>query len=96
MTGKNDEILKRIEVFNKAHGGGVVIQKAARGYSLFREENGKPIARLRTVGKGDLVEVLWWSHRNRWEQIGGFGAIVVPVDEALEYISKDPVGCFWH
>ena len=55
MTGKNDEILKRIEVFNKAHGGGVVIQKAARGYSLFREENGKPIARLRTFHDPETI-----------------------------------------
>ena len=62
MTRKNDEILQRIEVFNEAHGGGVVVQKAAQGYSLF--PNGKPIARLRTAGKGDLVEVMWWSHRD--------------------------------
>ena len=96
MTGKNDEILKRIEVFNEAQGGGVVIQKASRGYSLFREDNGKPIARLRKVGKRALVEVMWWSHRDRWEQIGDFGPIVMPLDEALEYVAKDPMGCFWH
>ena len=96
MTRKNDEILQRIEVFNEARGGGVVIRKAARGYSLFREDNGKPIARLRTAGKGDLVEVMWWSHRDRWEQIGDFGPIVMPLDEALEYVAKDPMGCFWH
>lgn len=96
MTGKNDEILKRIEVFNEVHGGGVVIKRAARGYSLFREDNGKPIARLRTVGEGDLVEVMWWSHRYRWEQIGDFEPIVMPLDQALEYVAKDPMGCFWH
>jgi hypothetical protein len=96
MTRKNDDILERIEVFNEGRGGGVVIRKAARGYSLFSEDNGKPIARLRAVGRGDLVEVMRWSHRYRWEQIGDFGSIVMPLDEALEYVAKDPIGCFWH
>ena len=44
---KSDSMLKRIEAFNQARGGGVVIQKAAKGYSLFREDTGKPVARLR-------------------------------------------------
>ena len=95
MPRKNDETLRRIEVFNEAHGGGVVVRKAAKGYSLFREDNDKPIARLRKTGKGNLVEVMWWSHRDRWEQIGEFGPMVMPLDEALEYVAKDPMGCFW-
>ena len=57
MTKKHDEILERIEAFNEADGGGVVIQKAANGYALFREDSGKPIARLRPTEKGDQVEV---------------------------------------
>ena len=60
MTKKHDEILARIEAFNEAKGGGVIIQKAAKGYSLFRGSNGKPLARLRPTGKGDQVEVMWW------------------------------------
>ena len=95
MTRKNDDTLERIEAFNEARGGGVVIRKAARGYSLFREDNGKPIARLRTTGKNDLFEVMWWSYRDRWEQIGDFGPMVMPLGKALEYVSKDPMGCFW-
>ena len=62
-----------IEGFNEARGGGVVVRKAAQGYSLFREDNGKPIARLRANGKDDLVEIMWWSHPDRWEHIGDFG-----------------------
>lgn len=92
---KVDEILARIEAFNQEQGGGVVIQKAAKGYSLFREDTGKPVARLRPTGKGDEVEVMWWSHRDRWDQIGDFGPMVLPLTDALDYVASDPMGCFW-
>jgi hypothetical protein len=90
---KTDELLARIEGFNQAQGGGVLIQIAAKGYSLFRGDRCQPVARLRPTGKGDQVEVMWW--RGRWEQIGDFGPFVMPLDEALEYIARDPMGCFW-
>jgi hypothetical protein len=32
MTKKGNDILERIIAFNEAKGGGVVIQKAAKGY----------------------------------------------------------------
>jgi hypothetical protein len=51
---------------------------------------------LRSTGKGDPVEVLWWSHRDRWDKIGDFGPMVMPLDQALEHVARDPVGCFWH
>ena len=95
MPKKTDEILDRIEAFNQAKGGGVIIQRAAKGYSLFREDNGRPIARLRPTGKGDQVEVMWWSHRDKWEQIGDFGPMLMCLDEALMYITKNTLGCFW-
>jgi hypothetical protein len=95
MQKKTDEILDRIEAFNQVKGGGVIIQRAAKGYSLFREDNGKPIARLRPTGKGDQVEVMWWSHRDKWEQIGDFGPMRMSLDEALMYIARNTLGCFW-
>ena len=52
MKKKNDVILARIEVFNETQGGGVMIRKAARGYSLFRENTGQPVARMRPTGRG--------------------------------------------
>jgi hypothetical protein len=91
---REDLILARIEAFNQAKGGGVLIRKAAGGYSLFRAGTGRPVARLRPTGKGDLVEVMWWR-RERWAQIGDFGPMTMPLDEALDYIAKDPMGCFW-
>ena len=96
MRKKTDDFLPRIEAFNKAEGGGVAVQKAAKGYSLFRLDRGAPVARLRPTGKGDKVEVLWWSHRDRWGRIGDFGPMVMPLGEALKFIAKDPMGCFWH
>ncbi len=67
----------------------------SNGYSLFREDNGCPIARLRPFEKEDLVEISYWSHRGKWEQIGDMGPMTMPLEAALEYIAKDPVGIFW-
>jgi hypothetical protein len=92
---KTDELLARIEAFNRDQGGGVLIRKAAKGYSLFRADTGRPVARLRPTGKGDQVDVMWWSHRDRWDQIGDFGPMVMSLGEALNYVAQDPLGCFW-
>ena len=91
---KADELLARIEAFNAAKGGGVLVQKANKGYSLYRASTGRPVARLRPTGKGDNVEVMWWRSE-RWSHIGDFGPMVMPLDEALDFIARDPMGCFW-
>ena len=92
---KSDPLLERIEAFNKANGGGVIIRRGRGGYSLFWETYETPIARLRLTGNDDEVEVLWWSHRDKWESIGEFGGVILPLDEALEYVAEDPSGCLW-
>ena len=92
---KPDPMLERIMAFSEAKGGGVLIRKQSKGFSLFREDNGRPVARLRPTGKGDLVEVMWWSHRDKWDQIGDCGLMVMSLDKALDYIAKDPIGIFW-
>ncbi len=91
-----DLTLGRIEAYNEAHGGGVAVRKVANGYSLFREATGTPLARLRPIGRGELFDVLWWGHRDRWEPVGAFGGVHLPLEEALDYIADDPMGCFWH
>jgi hypothetical protein len=90
-----DIFLERINAFNQANGGGVIIKCRRGGYSLFEEDSGSPVARLRPSGNGDEVEILWWSHRYKWESIGDFGGVILPLSEALEYIAEDPCGCFW-
>jgi antitoxin (DNA-binding transcriptional repressor) of toxin-antitoxin stability system len=92
---KSDPMLEKIEAFNEAQGGGVIIRRVRKGYSLFIESDGTPIARLRPIGDGSEVEVLWWSHRDRWESIGEFGGVILPLDEALEFVAEDPLGCLW-
>ena len=53
------------------------------------------MARLCNLGN-DGWEVLWWSHRDKWESIGDFGGVVCDdVDEALTYVLGDPMGIFW-
>jgi hypothetical protein len=91
-----DPLLARIEAFVAGNGGGVVVRKVGGGYSLFREPSARPVARFRPTGQGDAVEVKWWSHRGRWDDIGDFGPLVLPLDQALTYLADDPMGCFWH
>ena len=90
---KSDAMFDRIVAFNGAKSGGVLIETRSNGYSLFREDNGRPIARLRPSGKDDLVEIMRWSHRGKWERIGDMGPMMMPLEAALKYIAKDPV--FW-
>ncbi len=92
---QSDPLLERIEAYNKAQGGGVIIRRANKGYSLFVAEDGSPIARLRPSGSSDEVEILWWSHRDKWESIGEFGGEIMPLDDALKFIAEDPYGCLW-
>ena len=89
---KTDPILQRIQAFDHGRGGGVAVQRVNRGYSLSSAATGAPIARLRPTGQDDAVEVLWWR-RGRWAAIGDFGGVILPLDQALDYIANEPL--FW-
>ncbi len=88
----SDPMRERIEAFNQARGGGVVVQKAGRGYSLKSERTGAPLARLKPTGDADKVQVLWWDGQ-RWAAPGPFGIATMPLDAALNYIASEPH--FW-
>ncbi len=89
-----DFIQSRIELFNDEHGGGVSVRKDARGYTLMREEDGIPVARLRPKGQG-LFELLYWNpFHERWRPVGSFGT-VLSLDESLEFIADEPLDWFW-
>lgn len=91
-----DFVQSRIEAFNTEQGGGVAVRKDAHGYTLRREDTGMPIARLRPQGSGDRFEILYWSpFRERWLPVGMFGGMVLSLLDALEFIAKDPMDCFW-
>ena len=89
-----DFIQSQIEAFNDEHGGGVSVRKDARGYTLMREDDGIPVARLRPKGQG-LFEVLYWNpYHERWRPVGSFGT-VLGLKQALEFVADDPLDCFW-
>ena len=85
-------MLMRIQAFDRAKGGGVVVERINKGYSLFSAETGAPIAHLRPTGTDDRVEVFWWR-RDRWAPFGAFGRLVLPLDQALDCIASEPA--FW-
>jgi hypothetical protein len=47
---------------------------------------------LRPTGQVDRVQVLWWR-REAWAAPGDFGPVIMPLDEALEFIASE--GFFW-
>jgi hypothetical protein len=83
---------ERIEVFNRARGGGVRVHVAGRGYTLVSERTGTPLARLRPTGDRDTMQVLWWNGQ-RWGASGPFGIATMTLDRALDYIASEPT--FW-
>ena len=85
-----DAMRKRIEEFNRARGGGVIVRKAARGYTLLGERTGGPVARVRPTG--DKVQVFWWKGE-RWGASGPFGVATMALDHALSYVANEPT--FW-
>lgn len=88
----DDPLRERIEAFNRTRGGGVLVHKTGRGYSLTSERTGAPIARLKPTGDADKVQVLWWNGQ-RWAASGPFGIATMTLDPALDYIASDPM--FW-
>jgi hypothetical protein len=92
---KADSVLdKMAEYFDKKRSP-VAVQRVNKGYSIIHE-SGEPIARFwPRGGDSDRVEVLWWSHRDKWEYIGDFGGLFMGIEEALEYVLSDPMGIFW-
>ena len=53
-----DPMLERIEAFTRSRGGGVVVRRAAHGYSLYSERTGGPVARLKPTGRTDIATSL--------------------------------------
>ena len=88
-----DPHLARIEAFNLKKGGGVTITKVRIGYNLFLTATDAPIARLNPTSSNDDMRIRFWSYRDRWQDVGGFGGIILPLEQALEEIATN--GIFW-
>jgi hypothetical protein len=94
MPNESAQALALVQRRLRAVGCDALLRRDRRGISIFGPE-GQPVARLRNLGE-DGWEVLWWSHRDKWESIGDLGGIVCDdVDEALAYVLDDPMGVFW-
>jgi hypothetical protein len=72
--------------------GGVEVVRANRGYTLDSRRTGGPVARLRPTGQDDTVQVLWWREQ-AWAAPGDVGPVILPLDQALEFIATQ--GFFW-
>ena len=53
-----------------------------------------PISRFAQNGDRGDVEVMWYSHRDKWDHVGDFGGMVLPLEKAPEYVVSDAPDCF--
>lgn len=88
---KFDPLIQRIADYPWPRGG-VEVVHANRGYTLTSRQTGGPVARLRPTGSRDEVQVSWWR-RQSWATPGDFGPVILPLDEALDYIATEDF--FW-
>jgi hypothetical protein len=86
-----DAMRQRIEVHPWPRDG-VEVVRANRGYTLYSRRTGGQVARLRPTGEGDDVQVLWWRGE-AWAAPGDFGPVIMPLDEALDFVATESF--FW-
>jgi hypothetical protein len=92
---KADSVLDRMREYSGQKGAPVTVQRINKGYSIIHE-SGEPVARFRPrAGESSRVEVLWSSHRDKWDHIGDFGGLFMGLEEALGYVLSEPMGVFW-
>jgi len=89
----NDSIAERIEAFDAANGGGVGYYTDKGAYHLYLLNTEAPIARLKPTGSDDEVRLGYWSHRLKWEDVDDMGGVILPLNDALEFIANE--GIFW-
>ncbi len=63
-----------------------------RGYTLKHATSGAPVARLPPTRRQDRGEVPYWSlWKARWTSAGPFGRIILPLDDALQFIAAEDI-----
>jgi hypothetical protein len=68
------------------------VRKAGGGYAFHHLEDGRPLARLKPHPSAGF-QIQSWSHRGRWKTYPGKNWLVVlPLDQALEFVFNNPVG----
>ena len=89
MAARTDDMRDRIVAYPFPRGG-VEVVRANRGYTLYSRRT--PVARLRPTGDGDKVQVMWWRG-TAWAAPGDFGPVIMPINQALEFIATESF--FW-
>ncbi len=92
---QTDDIADRIEAFNDANGGGVGLYEHKGAYRLYLLETEAPIARMKPTGERDDVRLAYWSHRRAWADVDDFGASVMPLGDALEFVANEDIFWIW-
>ena len=87
---RTDDMRDRIAAYAFPRGG-VEVVRANRGYTLYSRRT-EPVARLRPTGDGDKVQVMWWRG-TAWAAPGDFGPVVMPLNQALQFIATESF--FW-
>ena len=83
-----------IEEYFEEHGISVQTSLIRGGLSIYAINRKAPIARFVPCRRSGGVEVMWYSHRDKWDHVGDFGGVTMPLEEALEYVVTDAPGCF--
>jgi hypothetical protein len=91
MAARTDDMRDRIVAYAFPRGG-VEVVRANRGYTLYSRRTDGPVARLRPTGDGDKVQVMWWRG-TAWTAPGDFGPVIMPINQALEFIATESF--FW-
>jgi hypothetical protein len=88
MARSDDDIIRLIENF-KFDAGPVAMERRNRGFTLIHAETGVLIARLRPIGRDDLVDILDWSlWKERWVPFGPFGRTATRLEQAVRIVSE--------
>ena len=90
-AARTDDMRDRIVAYAFPRGG-VEVVRASRGYTLYSRRTNGPVARLRPTSQGDKVQVMW-CRENTWAAPGDFGPVIMPLDQALQFIATE--GFFW-
>jgi hypothetical protein len=82
-----DPMLQRIEAFNR--GGGVVVRRAANGYSLHSERSGGPVARFKPTAR-TTRSACWPGTVRNGAPVDRLASPTMTLDRALDYIASNP------
>ena len=69
------------------------VKRVSNGVNIYSTDGNIPVARLKPANE-NLVEIKYWSHRERWEAIGEFGGVFLSLDDSIDYVLEDELNCF--